>query len=107
MYIGRYVLINYKLKYTHKHTNMHTCTHTVVHIVMLCNYKYIVHIHMCMYICMYNSLILSIETLLTGPDPNTFIAVTVTLTSLSTAGRSIVAIGTSTLTELSVIFSPE
>ena len=70
--------------------------------------------HMMYTVCTYthrkhirNSQISSIATLLGGPDPNTFSAVTIILTSLFTAGRSIVAIGTSTLTELSVIFSPE
>ena len=57
--------------------------------------------------CMDNSPILSIVTLLAGPVPNTFIAVTKTLTSLSTAGKSIVALVTLTVTDPFVIFSPK
>ena len=58
-----------------------------------------------MHVC--NSLILSTVILLAGPDPDAFIAVTKTLTSLSTAGKLIIAIGSSTVTEPFVIFSPK
>ena len=69
------------------------------------------HTNICTYIpytymYIHNSLISPIDVLLAGPDPNTFIAVTVTLTSLSTAGKSNVAIGTSTRKEPVVILSP-
>ena len=55
---------------------------------------------------LHNSPILAIEILLIGPDSNTFIAITKTLTSLSTAGKSISARVTATLTDPFVIFSP-
>ena len=84
---------------------MYTCIHSSAHYYV--NYVQVHHTHTYVYVCMCNLLISFIEILLAGPDPNTFIAVTVTLTSLSTAGKSIVAIGTLTLTELSVILSPE
>ena len=55
-----------------------------------------------------NSLILSIAMLLAGPDPNTFIAVTITLTSLSTAFKSNPAIDASvTVMDLLVMFTPK
>ena len=61
---------------------------------------------------MYSSPISSIETLLGGPDPNTFIAVTTTLISLSLSlsatGKSNSAIDASTtVTDPFVIFSPK
>ena len=60
--------------------------------------------------CIYvgNSLISSIKISLSPPVPNTFIAVTKTLTSLSTAGKSIVAlVATTLLTVPFVKFSPK
>ena len=72
-----------------------------------------------MYVCRYahntctvrtliaNSLISSIAILLFGPDPNAFSAVTTTLTSLSIAGKSNVAIRLETEMDPFVIFCPK
>ena len=54
-----------------------------------------------------NSLISSAKTSLSPPVPNIFVAVTNTLTSLSTAGKSIVAVVTLTVTDPLVMLSPK
>ena len=68
-----------------------------------------IHTYVRMYISMlcYNSLILFIAILLDGPDPNAFTAVTTTLTSLSTAGKSIVAIRVATAIDPFITFCPK